>query len=917
MADVSDSDSSSQSSSSSSSRDRHAQQWNALCDVLGTSDPNEVLARVQTLKRKMERTGETPPQAEGLVTISEVEEVFREMNRKIENLRERNAELAERLEDEDDDASSAFHELHQKTERLLEVLDVTTMDEARDRIQQLHHRLEILYREKETLVEAGLSDAQDALDEIERLRDERDILEEELRKRPASSSSRSPDPDTSVLEAAAVIRDRIGLSTPAQAEALTRVTEHLYEQIQNRAEAYDVGVDDTPENVVDMLHSMATQLNALPSPDALPAEAADVLGVASTSEAQALTETIRRVSHRVLEQYKDAVELEKMDAEADDAVTLLHTLEDRIRALRDSQPSSTESEALPAEVGEILGIRSVEDARELDRMIARLTDRLQHLESEHEQLEEVGLSVDGALTMIENMGAQLAELYGEDGQGSNGTSAPGPHRSILDEGLRQRLAEVSDTAPEAADNIMEMVRSLLNQINQLSNKQAPFLEAGPDAKEAVTLIESMETQLNELYREKQENEDAADRLSAIDDVLGITTREEAEELSQWARRMEDQLTTLYQEKKKLEQIGVSTVGDAVDMIRSMEEQLADLYEDKEALRQAQLGGTEHQSTFQQLEALYAERQQLQQALGVSGADAVIEMVESLNSQLEAVYTPRDAEVDREERHDASLWAPEAEPAAYKRAEASSDEDEREEVEALTLNSMEHQLEALYREKETLLDHGFRSAQAAVDQLQTQQKQIDALQRENHSYERRFDRLESELGTKSVPQVVELVRALESEAERSVEDLRPSGSGASVATEYGIDIEAVSPFVSEETLSQLDELPASELDALDAGVVQLSEAGTVEYLNEAALRLPGLQSIDDRRSVVGENFFLELAPSTNNNLFFGRFRKGQRRGAIDARFPYTFTSPNEGPETFSVHLYRAPDADSTWLLFHPA
>ena len=52
MADASDSDSSSAPSSPNRDRDWYVQQWKALCDELGTSDPNEVLARVQTLKRR-------------------------------------------------------------------------------------------------------------------------------------------------------------------------------------------------------------------------------------------------------------------------------------------------------------------------------------------------------------------------------------------------------------------------------------------------------------------------------------------------------------------------------------------------------------------------------------------------------------------------------------------------------------------------------------------------------------------------------------------------------------------------------------------------------------------------------------------------------------------------------------------------
>jgi photoactive yellow protein len=424
----------------------------------------------------------------------------------------------------------------------------------------------------------------------------------------------------------------------------------------------------------------------------------------------------------------------------------------------------------------------------------------------------------------------------------------------------------------------------------------------------------MEVQLNDLYRSLEEEGDAAEMLAAIEDVLGISTREEAEELSEIARQMEDQLTTLYEDKQKLQDLGLESIGDAVDMIENMEDQLTDLYEDREALRSLQtIGDTEDQSTFEQLEALYAERERLQQALGVSSADDVIELVESLNTQLDELYKGRDAEVDPEERHDVLLWEPDEpdEP-------TSPDETPPEEADtALTMNSMEHQLEALYREKETLLHHGFTNAREAVSQIHTQQKQIDVLQRENHAYEQRFERLQTELGTAKVPELVELVRALEADPDASLDDVVDTTTEPSGGPEYGIDIEAASPFVDEETLDRLNEMEPAELDDLDAGVVRLSDDGTVEYLNEAALQLPGLSSTEDRSVAVGKNFFLDLAPSTNNNLFYGRFQKGQRRGEMDARFPYTFTSPDEGPEPFAVHLHRKPGGEATWLLYRPS
>ncbi len=935
MADASDSDPTSNPSSPDHDLDWYVQQWNTLCDELDTSDPEEVLSRVRTLMRHMNQLDEGNRQEEGLVTISEVENVFQEMNEKMEKLRERNATLAERLEG-DEDVDSAFRDLHQKAGQLLDALDAATMDEARERIQRLNRRLEDLYQEKEQLMQAGHETAEEALAELDRLREERDALERERdqlraeqdQEEPETEDASTPDPDTSVLEAAVVIRDRLGVSTPDQAEALRRIAKQVHDRIRSHASGQDTAVDDAPENLVELLHSMAAQLDGLPDPETLPPDAADALGIATGSEARTLADTVRRIGQRLVEHYEGTVEFEEVEPQSDDALTLLHSLEDQLSALPAPDALSDRGDTIPEEAGDVLGIHSVEEAHELDELIGNMSERLERLEEERQKLDQVGLSVDGALTMIESMGAQLADLYQQGTSRINGTSSPSEPPSgtdsgfaALDDALARRVVDLTGTTPEAADDLSEVVRTLVDELDTLSTEHEVLADAGYDAEEAVSLIENMQTQLDELYTEKEDQDNAAERLSAIEEVLGISTREEAEELSELAHQMEEQLTTLYEDKEKLEELGLSSIDDAVDMIESMEEQLDDLYDDKEALREVQIDDSENQSTFQQLEALYAERQKLQQALGVSSAADVIEMVETLETQLDDLYAARDAELDPEERHDARLWAPDTDDLSVSSPEAPTEENEdaseRDPADTLTMNSMEHQLEALYREKETLLHHGFDDAQEAMARLETQQKQIDALQRENRTYERRFDRLQAELGTDSVLEVVEGVHVLESEAGTSLPEVLPSRSGSSESTDYGVDIEAASPFVEADTLDRLDAMTPDELDALDVGVVQLRDDGTVAALNAAAFQLPGLQDVEDETDVIGENFFLDLAPSTNNNLFFGRFRKGQRRGEIDARFPYTFVSPGDGPQSFAVHLYRAPEGETTWLLFRPA
>jgi photoactive yellow protein len=863
MLDAPDPDASDDPSPDDSDREEYVQQWNALCDELGTSDPNEVLARVQTLKRQVQRGDDQDSQDEGLVTISEVEQVFREMNAKIDKLRERNAALAERLEGDGGEDGEALKERYQKVEALLDTLGVTTIDDAQDRVRRLNQQIEGLYQEQEILAEAGLSDAEAAVEEIdalrrqrdhlqderERLQEERDQLEAELDEREAPSAA-SEAPDTSVLEAAVVIRDQVGVSSPDEAKALTQIVESLYERVQEQLDGSEAASDDAPDDVLGRLRAVSRQI-------------------------------------------------ERLSAE------------------------TAPADALPAEAGEILGIRSVEDARELEGLIDEMSDRLDRLRTEQAPLEAAGLSADDALTMIRNMEAQLVDLYHHSGPDENGRSeSHGPSGLELDAPLRERIEALLGSPLSAADDMTEVVRGLVDRLETRSAEQDALDEAGLDPGEAVALIESMEAQLNDLYAQTEEQQDAARRLAAIEDVLGISTRQEAEELAAVAHHMEDQLTTLYDEKEKLQELGLTSIEDAVDMIESMETQLTELYEDKEALRGLDdLDSTEQQSTFQQLEALYAERQKLQEALGVSSAEDVIEMVETLESQLDDLYTTRDADADPEERFGTLLEVPGAAPPEAA-ASTSPDEEASDDASAgdpstapLTINSMEQQLEALYREKELLLRYGFGSVEEAVTQLQTQQRQIDALQRENHTYEQRFERLQSALGTAHVPRILEMVRALESASEVPLDAVRPDPSEEE--TDYEVNIGATSPLVPPDTLDRLDDMSAAELEGLDVGAVRLDDEGVVEALNEQALRLPGLREGSDPEAVVGQNFFLDLAPSTNNNLFYGRFQKGQRQGEMDARFPYTFTGPGEESQPFAVQLYRAPEGNATWLLFRPS
>ncbi len=115
------------------------------------------------------------------------------------------------------------------------------------------------------------------------------------------------------------------------------------------------------------------------------------------------------------------------------------------------------------------------------------------------------------------------------------------------------------------------------------------------------------------------------------------------------------------------------------------------------------------------------------------------------------------------------------------------------------------------------------------------------------------------------------------------------------------------FVPAELLDRIDSIERGEFEELDFAVVRVDDAGTIIHTNRYECELSAVP--DDR--AVGRNYFTEIAPCTNNRLFYGTFRKGVANGAMNLLFFYTFTY-KMSPTEVKVHLYRSP-AGSNWVL----
>ena len=102
----------------------------------------------------------------------------------------------------------------------------------------------------------------------------------------------------------------------------------------------------------------------------------------------------------------------------------------------------------------------------------------------------------------------------------------------------------------------------------------------------------------------------------------------------------------------------------------------------------------------------------------------------------------------------------------------------------------------------------------------------------------------------------------------------------------------------------------ELDDAPFGLIRVDSQGIVQFYNHFESDFAGVAPSDAR----GKNFFTEVAPCSNNSLFYGRFKKLRDRDAYDDRFNYTFTYKMRPT---LVHVRMMDDADGRhWIVVNP-
>lgn len=115
-------------------------------------------------------------------------------------------------------------------------------------------------------------------------------------------------------------------------------------------------------------------------------------------------------------------------------------------------------------------------------------------------------------------------------------------------------------------------------------------------------------------------------------------------------------------------------------------------------------------------------------------------------------------------------------------------------------------------------------------------------------------------------------------------------------------------LNDSVLKKLPNLSAAELDALSIGVVKVDDKGTIQMYNKEEGRIGNVNPA----SVIGKNFFTQVAPCTNNRLFFGKFKEGVASGNLSFAMPYTFTYKIK-PTNVMIQMYRDNGTNTNWII----
>lgn len=115
-----------------------------------------------------------------------------------------------------------------------------------------------------------------------------------------------------------------------------------------------------------------------------------------------------------------------------------------------------------------------------------------------------------------------------------------------------------------------------------------------------------------------------------------------------------------------------------------------------------------------------------------------------------------------------------------------------------------------------------------------------------------------------------------------------------------------PFGSGDVDNILQKEPA-RAESLAFGAILLDRTGKIMKYNKAE----GLIAGRDPGSVMGKNFWNDIAPCAKGKKFHGQFLKFAQTGQVNTMLDYEFDYKMK-PVKVRIHLKAAPGGDTCWL-----
>ena len=125
-----------------------------------------------------------------------------------------------------------------------------------------------------------------------------------------------------------------------------------------------------------------------------------------------------------------------------------------------------------------------------------------------------------------------------------------------------------------------------------------------------------------------------------------------------------------------------------------------------------------------------------------------------------------------------------------------------------------------------------------------------------------------------------------------------------ATNTSLELVSFGKTDIENVLARLD---SAQLNQLAFGAVEVDATGKILKYNATEGAITGR----DPKSVIGRNFFRDVAPCTNRPAFKGVFDDGVQSGRLNTIFEYVFDNKMAATKV-KVHMKRALSGQTYWI-----